>query len=102
MFTGPVPPDSRERGVKPPAVPRNEAERLAALRRYDILDTSAEAEFDDLTRIATQVCGTPIALISLVDVDRQWFKSKVGLDASETRRDISFCGHAILQKEILE
>lgn len=80
----------------------DEDERLAALRQYDVLDTAAEAEFDDFTRLAAQLCGTPIALISLVDADRQWFKSRVGLDATETPRDISFCGHAIYEGELLE
>ncbi|MBK6999862.1 MAG: PAS domain S-box protein [Rhodoferax sp.] len=80
----------------------NEAKRLNALRHYDILDTPAEAAFDDFTKLASQICGTPIALISLVDADRQWFKSKLGLDATQTARDISFCGHAIHGREVFE
>jgi anti-sigma regulatory factor (Ser/Thr protein kinase) len=73
----------------------NEAERLAALRRYRILDTDPEQAFDDLALLASQICGTPIALITLVDADRQWFKARVGVSTTETSRSISFCAHAM-------
>ncbi len=76
-------------------VSANEAARLDTLARYNVLDTPDEAAFDRITRIAAQLAGTPIALISLVDVDRQWFKSRHGLDVRETPRDIAFCAHAI-------
>ena len=80
-----------------PALPRNEAARLEALRGINILDTPPEERFDRITRIAAALFDVPIALVSLVDAERQWFKSHHGLDALETRRAISFCGHAILQ-----
>jgi hypothetical protein len=71
------------------------SERLEALRRYQVLDTEAEPAFDDLVALASHICGVPIAAISLIDSERQWFKAKVGLDASETSRDVSFCGHTV-------
>jgi diguanylate cyclase (GGDEF)-like protein len=80
-------------------LPENEAERLKALADYNILDTLPEQAFDDLTALAAYICKTPIALISLVDADRQWFKSKVGLKVRETSRESAFCSHTILQPE---
>jgi diguanylate cyclase (GGDEF)-like protein len=77
-------------------LPSNEQQRLRALHSYGILDSAAEQAFDDLARIAALSCDMPIALISLVDKDRQWFKSHIGLDATQTHRDLSFCAHAIL------
>ncbi len=83
-----------------PPLPADEATRVDTLRSLNILDSSPEERFDRLTRLAKRLFGVPIALVSLVDSDRQWFKSCVGLDATETPRDISFCGHAILGDDI--
>lgn len=80
----------------PAALPVDEAERLDALRRYALLDTGPEERFDRITRLGSRLLGVPICLVSLVDRDRQWFKSKVGLSACETSRDTAFCAHAIL------
>lgn len=80
-----------------PTIPANEAERLHALKTLQILDSANEERFDRVTRMAKRMFGVPISLVSLVDEDRQWFKSKQGLEATETPRDISFCGHAINQ-----
>jgi PAS domain S-box-containing protein len=82
-------------------LPGDEAARLAALRRYDILDTPAEREFDELAAMAAHICGAPMALVSLVDADRQWFKARIGLEAAETPRAIAFCAHAILKPEVM-
>ena len=80
-----------------PAKPANEAERLQALRRYQVLDTPREADFDDLVAIATAICGVPMGSVTLIDAERQWFKAKLGMDdAPETDRDSAFCAHAIL------
>jgi GAF domain-containing protein len=82
-------------------LPCNEVERLHALHHYNVLDTGPEQAFDDITLLASQICGTKISTISLVDQNRQWFKSKVGTEMSETSRDIAFCAHGILQPEVL-
>ena len=87
--------------MKTAARPENESDRLAALHEYRILGTKPEQSYDDITTIASETCQTPIALLSLVDADRQWFKSRVGLDVEETPRDWSFCAHAILSSEPL-
>jgi two-component system NtrC family sensor kinase len=82
-------------------MPAPDRDRVAALQKYAILDTEPEQAFDDLTLLASFVCKTPIALISLVDEDRQWFKSKIGMDACQTSRDIAFCSVAIQQTDVM-
>ena len=82
-------------------IPVNEVERIIDLRALEILDTPADERFDRITRIAQRLFDVPIALVSLVDEDRQWFKSRLGLDAAETPREVSFCAHAILDDRIL-
>lgn len=85
-----------------PQLPHDEPERLAALTALDVLDTAPDPVLDGLVQCATAVTGCPIALVSLLDVERQWFKAREGLAATETPRDVSFCGHAILQDELFE
>jgi two-component system NtrC family sensor kinase len=81
-------------------VPANDLDRLRALRSYKILDTQPEAQFDELTELAALICDVPISLISLIDSDRQWFKSRFGLNLQETPRAQAFCTHAIMQPEM--
>jgi GAF domain-containing protein len=82
-------------------IPKDEPKRMATLRKYHILDTPPEDDFDNLATLAAQICGTPIALVTIIDRNRQWFKSRVGLDISETSRDVAFCAHAIMQRKLL-
>ncbi|TDU73037.1 PAS domain S-box-containing protein [Prosthecobacter fusiformis] len=80
-------------------IPEDEEERLAVLREYEILDTMEEAAFNELTELAAHICRTPMAAISLIDRDRQWFKAQIGMDEKETPRDLAFCAHAIMTKD---
>ena len=82
-------------------LPDNETKRLAALRRYEVLDTTAEQAFDDFAFLASTICDTPIALMSLVDGERQWFKARIGLDVTETPREQAFCAHTILGEDVM-
>ncbi|TAK15420.1 MAG: histidine kinase, partial [Acidobacteria bacterium] len=87
-----------------PAVPAalhpRESERLEVLRRYGLLDTPAEKAFEDLTHLASFICETPISVISLIDADRQWFKSRIGLADQEMHRDLAFCAHAFFENGV--
>lgn len=82
-------------------LPFNEAERLEDLASYDIMDTPAEDEFESIVNLASQICNTPISLVTLLDKDRQWFKAKKGIDVENTPRDLAFCAHAILQDGVM-
>lgn len=85
-----------------PPFPENETERLQDLFDLDLLDTPNESEFDDIVKVASHICNVPISLITLIDSNRQWFKANIGLNIEETSREISFCGHAILQDQLFE
>ena len=111
MEQEPPVPDERFRSVTPTSAsnlrmaaprPANEAERLAALRSYQVLDSPPEQEYEDLVLLASTICEAPIAVLTLVDSDRQWFKAIIGLDESQTSRDVSFCAHTILGTEVME
>lgn len=86
--------------MTPAPIPADEADRLTALRELLLLDTPPEERYDRLVRFAAEQLNVPIALLTLVDGQRQWFKSRVGLEVAETARDISFCGHAIMKSEL--
>lgn len=85
-----------------PQIPVNETDRLVELYKYELLDSVYEQEFDQLVKLASKICEVPISLITLVDIDRQWFKAKHGLDTDETARSVSFCGHAIINDGLFE
>ena len=93
--------DRLKRAVPTSIIPPHEPVRLAALQRYDVLDTLPEPVFDDLTKMAAHICGMPIALIVFVDERRLWFKSKVGLAQAEVPREATPCCHTILQDDLL-
>ena len=80
----------------------SEQDRLDALHEYEVLDTPPESAFDDLTQLASRICDVPIALVSLVDADRQWFKSEIGICAKGTDREVAFCNYTIMSDEIFE
>lgn len=82
-------------------IPKDETQRLAALRRYKILDTPPEEAFDDITLLASHACQTPVALVVLLDSLRQWFKAKIGIKLAETPRELSFCAYTIMQRDLL-
>src|SRR5262252_10576129 len=82
-------------------LPPKEQERLQALQGSGILNSAPERSYDQLTELAASICGTPIAILSLIDSERQWFKSRVGLSFKETSRDVAFCAHTILQRDLL-
>jgi PAS domain S-box-containing protein len=83
-----------------PLIPIDEEQRLETLRGFGVLDTLPEKALDDLTQLAAQICGAPIALITLIDADRQWYKAKMGIEGSQTSRDVSFCAHAINHRDL--
>ncbi|MEC8683252.1 MAG: GAF domain-containing protein, partial [Bacteroidota bacterium] len=83
--------------MQKPALPANEQIRLSELRQLALLHTEPDPNYDTITRLAAAICEVPIALVSLIDADKQWFKAKIGWDLCDTARDISFCAHAILQ-----
>jgi GAF domain-containing protein len=91
--------DQRTDGAVPAPLYHDEPARMAVLREYGVLDTLPDTDFDDIVFLASYICGTPMALVSLVDEDRQWFKAKIGTEMVETPRDVAFCAHAILKPD---